>query len=90
MPRYFFHIMDGRVQLDHEGQQLLDIWEVRKEALRRSAAYLSGLDNVLITPHNAGAMRDYTGAALELFLDNLGRFVRGEPLRNVVDKERGY
>lgn len=48
------------------------------------------LDNVLITPHNAGAMRDYTGAALELFLDNLGRFVRGEPLRNVVDKERGY
>ncbi|ADU51208.1 D-isomer specific 2-hydroxyacid dehydrogenase NAD-binding protein [Thermaerobacter marianensis DSM 12885] len=48
------------------------------------------LDNVLITPHNAGAMRDYTGAALELFLENLRRFLRGEPLRNVVDKERGY
>ena len=48
------------------------------------------LDNVLITPHNAGAMRDYTGAALELFLDNLRRFRQGQPLRNVVDKVRGY
>ncbi|QIA27035.1 D-2-hydroxyacid dehydrogenase [Thermaerobacter sp. PB12/4term] len=51
---------------------------------------LWGLDNVLITPHNAGAMRDYTGAALELFLDNLRRFRQGRPLRNVVDKARGY
>ena len=51
---------------------------------------LWSLDNVLITPHNAGNMRDYVGTALELFLDNLGRYLRGAPLRNQVDKERGY
>jgi hypothetical protein len=27
---------------------------------------------------------------MALFLDNLGRFVRGEPLDNVVDPRRGY
>jgi hypothetical protein len=27
---------------------------------------------------------------LDLFLDNWQRFVRGEPLRNVVDKRAGY
>ena len=27
---------------------------------------------------------------LELFLDNLARFKRGEPLRNVVDPVAGY
>jgi hypothetical protein len=27
---------------------------------------------------------------LDLFLDNWRRFVRGEPMRNVVDKLAGY
>jgi hypothetical protein len=27
---------------------------------------------------------------VELFLDNLGRFVRGEPLRNLVDTAAGF
>jgi phosphoglycerate dehydrogenase-like enzyme len=48
------------------------------------------LDNVLISPHGA----DYTGdshlRAMRCFLDNLGRFERGEELLNVVDKSAGY
>jgi phosphoglycerate dehydrogenase-like enzyme len=28
--------------------------------------------------------------ALDIFIDNLGRFVRGEPLREVVDPAEGY
>ena len=28
--------------------------------------------------------------AMKLFADNLGRYRRGEPLQNVVDKRRGY
>jgi phosphoglycerate dehydrogenase-like enzyme len=28
--------------------------------------------------------------ALDIFIDNLGRFVRGEPLREVVDPDEGY
>jgi hypothetical protein len=27
---------------------------------------------------------------MDLFLDNLARFTRGAPLRNVVDARRGY
>ena len=29
-------------------------------------------------------------AALAIFVDNLGRFARGEPLREVVDPDEGY
>lgn len=49
-----------------------------------------GLPNVVMTPHVGGSMDDYEGRALEIFLGNLGRFLRGEPLENVVDKARGY
>ncbi|HEY8415772.1 MAG TPA: D-2-hydroxyacid dehydrogenase [Thermaerobacter sp.] len=48
------------------------------------------MENVLITPHTAGNMRDYVGRAVDLFVENLTRFRRGEPLLNVVDKELGY
>ncbi len=49
-----------------------------------------GLPNVLITPHMGGSMEDYEGRALDIFLDNLRRFLAGEPLLNQVDKQRGY
>jgi phosphoglycerate dehydrogenase-like enzyme len=48
------------------------------------------MDNVLLTGHYAGLHPQYGELALELTLDNLRRYVRGEPLRNVIDKERGY
>jgi phosphoglycerate dehydrogenase-like enzyme len=48
------------------------------------------LDNVLLTAHYGGLRSDYDRLALEVALDNLGRFVRGEPLRNLVDKDQGY
>ncbi|HLH24533.1 MAG TPA: D-2-hydroxyacid dehydrogenase [Chloroflexota bacterium] len=49
------------------------------------------LPNVLITPHNGGVRHpNFSDAALNQFLDNLGRYVRGEPLKNQVDKTAGY
>ncbi|MEW5932224.1 MAG: D-2-hydroxyacid dehydrogenase [Bacillota bacterium] len=48
------------------------------------------LPNVVITPHLGGSMEDYEGHALQIFLDNLRRFLAGQPLLNVVDKRRGY
>jgi phosphoglycerate dehydrogenase-like enzyme len=48
------------------------------------------LDNVLISPHCADHTPDSHELAMRCFLDNLGRFERGEPLRNVVDKAAGY
>ncbi len=45
---------------------------------------------VIITPHVAGYSPRIAGRHLELLLDNIGRFARGEPLRNVVDKANWY
>jgi phosphoglycerate dehydrogenase-like enzyme len=42
--------------------------------------------NVIITPHIAGQSPRVPPRHLEVVLDNVGRFVRGEPLANVVDK----
>ncbi len=51
---------------------------------------LWGLPNVLITPHSATFTGDYWTPIVDVFVENLGRFRRGEPLLNVVDKARGY
>ena len=48
------------------------------------------LENVIITPHVAGYSTEIAERHLQVMLDNVGRFVRGEPLRNVVDKRRWY
>jgi phosphoglycerate dehydrogenase-like enzyme len=51
---------------------------------------LWALPNALLTPHVAGEPADYARRVAEVFVDNLTRFRRGEPFRNVVDFERGY
>jgi phosphoglycerate dehydrogenase-like enzyme len=48
------------------------------------------LPNVIITPHNAGLHPNYAEHAGRLFLDNLRRYLTGDPLVNVVDKDEGY
>lgn len=46
------------------------------------------MPNVIITPHCAAASPRVPERHLETLLDNLRRFVAGQPLRNVVDKTR--
>jgi phosphoglycerate dehydrogenase-like enzyme len=46
------------------------------------------LPNVIITPHTAAASPRIAERHLETLLDNLHRFVAGQPLRNAVDKKR--
>jgi phosphoglycerate dehydrogenase-like enzyme len=48
------------------------------------------LPNVLITPHISGGTPRYMDRAVDLFCDNLRRYLAGQPLRNVVDPARGY
>ncbi len=49
------------------------------------------MPNVYICPHSSSGWTDGLQARQkQLFLDNLRRFVQGEPLVNVVDRARGY
>jgi phosphoglycerate dehydrogenase-like enzyme len=48
------------------------------------------LDNVLLSPHSADHTPDWLEKAMELFLENLQRYRRGEALVNVLDKGSGY
>jgi len=48
------------------------------------------LDNVLLSAHSADHTPDWEQRAMQLFLDNFERYAKGEQLRNVVEKTRGY
>lgn len=48
------------------------------------------LDDVVVTPHYAGSTPEYFNRAIDIFCDNLRRFLKGENMVNVVDKKRGY
>ena len=51
---------------------------------------LWSLPNVIITPRIAGITSQKWPALVPIFTDNLQRFIAGQPLRNLVDKELGY
>jgi phosphoglycerate dehydrogenase-like enzyme len=48
------------------------------------------MQNVVITPHVAGLTPYYFDRLIEVFCENLKRFINKEQLVNVVDKRRGY
>jgi phosphoglycerate dehydrogenase-like enzyme len=65
----------------------LDVFE--KEPLPQGSELWS-LPNVIITPHVAGVTPDYNARAMEVFCENLRRYLAGQPLMNVIDRTRGY
>jgi phosphoglycerate dehydrogenase-like enzyme len=48
------------------------------------------LPDVIVSPHMSGDAVGWREELVRLFADNLGRYRRGDSLRNVVDKELGY
>ncbi len=66
-------------------QAVLDVFE--KEPLPPKSK-LWGLKNVIITPHVSGI--NLPGEISEEFVRNYERWVRGEPLVALVDREKGY
>jgi phosphoglycerate dehydrogenase-like enzyme len=66
----------------------LDVFET--EPLPPDHALWRMPGRVILTPHVAGYSPRIAGRHLEVLLDNVGRFVRGEPLRNAVDKDAWY
>lgn len=48
------------------------------------------MPNVILTPHVAGITPFYNERALELFSENLQRFLAGRPLLNLYEPDKGY
>lgn len=49
------------------------------------------MDNFLLAPHIAGGTQFEGQHIIEIFDENIGRFLRGDlPLRNQIDKQRGF
>lgn len=65
----------------------LDVFD--KEPLSEGHPFWK-MENVLISPHCADHTSDWLEQAMELFVSNFERFLKGEGLRNVVDKNAGY
>ncbi len=65
----------------------LDVFE--KEPLPEDSE-LWNMSNVIITTHTAGSAPETGGRTFKIFCENLQRFVKGEPLINVVDKQAGF
>jgi len=71
----------------HLGGAALDV--VAHEPLAADSP-LWDMPNVLITPHSMSTATSENERLTALFADNLRRYLAGEPLRNVIDKVRGY
>jgi phosphoglycerate dehydrogenase-like enzyme len=65
----------------------LDVFEV--EPLPKDSP-MWDLPNVLISPHSASTVAAENSRIVDIFVDNLGRFTKGQPLRNRFEQERGY
>ncbi len=66
---------------------VLDVYDT--EPLPEGHPFWS-LENVLLSPHCADNTETWLNEAMEIFLENFARYVKGDPLRNVTHKELGY
>lgn len=67
----------------------LDVFE--EEPLPKTSP-LWDMENVLISPHctDRTTNPDWLELSMRFFVQNFGRYEKGEPLENVVDKKAGY
>ncbi|MBI1293327.1 D-2-hydroxyacid dehydrogenase [bacterium] len=79
--------MIAALRSGHLGGAALDVFAV--EPLPAESP-LWEMPNVLISPHSASTAVRENERIVDLFCDNLHRYLAGEPLRNVLDKERLY
>jgi len=79
--------LNAALEDGHLGGAVLDVFET--EPLPHYNP-LWAQHRAIISPHCSAVHAGWDAASFDIFLDNLGRFLRGEPLRNVVDPTRGY
>jgi phosphoglycerate dehydrogenase-like enzyme len=77
----------GALEAGHLGGACLDVFET--EPLPPGSP-LWAMPNVIISPHSASTVADENRLLTDLFVENIGRWLAGEPLLNVFDKDAGY
>jgi D-2-hydroxyacid dehydrogenase (NADP+) len=99
MKRSAYFINVGRGRIAHEPSLLkalrdgwmagayLDVFEA--EPLPEGHS-LWDMDNVFIVPHDSHSSPYIGDRVVDIFCDNLRRYVEGEPLLHVCDPQRGY
>ena len=75
------------LRADRLSGAVLDVFE--EEPLPESSP-LWDMPNVLITPHSVSTVAAENGRITDLFIDNLQRYLAGEPLLNVFVPSRGF
>jgi phosphoglycerate dehydrogenase-like enzyme len=82
---------DALADLLESGRLRGAVLDVFREEPLPASSRLWRLPNTLVVPHvSPVSPRRYWPRQLDLFLANWHRFVRGEPLLNLVDKTAGY
>src|SRR5262245_16072538 len=71
----------------HLGGAGIDVTEVEPLA---DDSPLWDIPNLIITPHVGGQCATRADDITNFFCDNLGRYLAGRPLRNLVDKHLGF
>ena len=71
----------------HIAGAALDVFE--KEPLDENSP-LWDMENVIISPHVSGLSQHLSEETLDLFIENLNRYLADLPLYNQVDLKRGY
>ena len=69
------------------GGACLDVFET--EPLPAGSP-LWAMENVIISPHSTSTVAGENRLLTDLFIDNIRRWLAGEPLRNLFDKDAGY
>ena len=94
---YFINIARGPI---HDEPALIEVLQEKKiagagldvmavEPLPDDSP-LWDLENVIITPHTGGFSQYRPRRTIELFCENLKRYRKGEPLKNMVRKKIGF
>jgi len=66
------------------------VLDVASEEPLPSSSPLWATEDLILTSHYSGFHPRYDEMALQVFLDNLGRYNGGQTMKNLVDKRLGY
>ena len=94
---YLVNVTRGEIMVEDDLVEALESGSIAGAALDvapreplPSDSRLWSVANVVMTPHTAGASQFRAARNMDRFVGNIGRFLGGERLAGVIDKELGY